>query len=121
MNGGGNYVGFLYHPKMHLVGGRGEKVVIAADGKKEAARFADSAELQKLYKVEEWNRYRIVCRGPAITLYVNGALMSQFEDHRPDTPRQGVITLQLHKGPPMKIEFRNLRIKELKEPGATNR
>ena len=114
MNGGGNFVGFLYHPKMHLVGGRGEKVTIAADGKKEAQRFADSAELQKLYKVEDWNSLRVICRGPEITLYVNNVLMCQFADHRPDTPRQGVITLQLHKGPPMKNEFRNLRIKVLK-------
>jgi len=113
MNGGGNFVGFLYHPKMHLIGGRGTKVTLAADGKKEEQRFADSAELQKLYKVEDWNSYRIICRGPAITLYVNGVLMCQFADYRPDTPRKGVITLQIHKGAPMKIEYRNLRIKEL--------
>ena len=114
MNGAGNYVGFLYHPKMHLIGGRGEKITLAADGKKEAQRFADSAELQKLYKIEDWNTYRIVCRGPEITLYVNGVRMTQVIDNRPDTPRKGVITLQLHKGPPMKVEYRNLRLKELK-------
>ena len=114
MNGGGNYVGFLYHPKMHLIGGRGEKVTLAADGKKESLRFADSAELQKLYKAQEWNTIRIICRGPEITVYVNGVMTTQVIDHRPDTPRQGVITLQLHKGPPMKNEFRNIRIKELK-------
>jgi len=113
MNGGGNFVGFLYHPKMHLIGGRGEKVTLATDGKKEEVRFADSAELQKLYKIEDWNSYRIICRGPAITLYVNGVLMCQFADYRPDTPRKGAITLQIHKGAPMKIEYRNLRIKEL--------
>ena len=114
MNGGGNFVGFLYHPKMHLIGGRGETVTLAADGKKESHRFADSDGLQKLYKVEDWNTYRIVCRGPEITLYVNGVLMTQVVDNRPDTPRQGAITLQLHKGPPMKVEFRNVRIKALK-------
>lgn len=114
MNGGGNYVGFLYHPKMHLVGGRGEKVTLGVDGKKSAQRFADAAELQKVYKVEEWNSYRIICRGPEITLYVNGVLMSHFTDLRPDTPKQGAITLQMHAGPPMKIEYRNLRIKMLK-------
>lgn len=114
MNGEGNYVGFLYHPKMHLIGGRGEKVTLAADGKKDAQRFADAAELQKLFKVEDWNAYRIVCRGPEITLYLNGVMTTQVVDHRPDTPRQGVVTLQLHAGAPMKIEYRNLRIKELK-------
>lgn len=114
MNGGGNFVGFLYHPKMHLIGGRGERVTIAADGKKEERRFADAAELQKLYKMEDWNAYRVVCQGPTITVYLNGALTTQVTDLRSDTPRQGVITLQLHKGPPMKIEYRNLRIKVLK-------
>ena len=99
---------------MHLIGGRGEKVTLAADGKKDAQRFADAAELQKLFKVEDWNAYRIVCRGPEITLYVNGVMTTQVVDNRPDTPRKGAVTLQLHAGPPMKIEYRNLRIKELK-------
>jgi HEAT repeat protein len=114
MNGGGNYVGFIYHPKMHLIGGRGERVTLEADGKKSAQRFAPAAELQKLYKVEDWNTYRVVCKGPEITLYLNGSLMTQVTDLRPDTPRKGSVTVQLHKGPPMKIEYRNLRIKELK-------
>jgi hypothetical protein len=114
MNGAGNYVGFLYHPKMHLIGGRGERVTIAADGTKTATRFAESAELQRLFKVEDWNSYRVVCKGPEITLYLNGTLTTQVTDLRADTPRQGAITLQLHKGPPMKIEYRNLRLKALK-------
>jgi len=114
MNGEGNYVGFLYHPAMHLIGGRGEKVTLAADGKKTAQRFADAGELQKIYKVEDWNSYRIICRGPEITLYVNNVLMSRFSDLRPESPRQGTITLQMHAGPPMRIEYRNLRMKVLK-------
>jgi len=114
MNGAGNYVGFLYHPKMHLIGGRGEKVTLGVDGKKTAERFANAAELQKVYKVEDWNSYRIICRGTEITLYLNDVLMSRFTDLRPDSPKQGTITLQMHAGPPMKIEYRNLRIKMLK-------
>ena len=114
MNGGGNYVGFLYHPKMHLIGGRGEKVTLGVDGKKTAQRFANAAELQKVYKVEDWNSYRIICRGTEITIYLNDVLMSRFTDLRPESPQQGTITLQMHAGPPMKIEYRNLRIKMLK-------
>jgi HEAT repeat protein len=114
MNGAGNYVGFLYHPKMHLIGGRGEKVTLGVDGKKTAQRFANAAELQKVYKVEDWNSYRIICRGTEITIYLNDVLMSRFTDLRPESPQQGTITLQMHAGPPMKIEYRNLRIKMLK-------
>jgi len=114
MNGNGKYVGYLYHPKQHLVGERGAKVVINAKGEKSVERFADSNELQKkVFQEDTWNSYRIVCKGPSIKLYVNDMLTSEFEDHRPDTPRKGFITLQMHKGKPMKIQFRNLRIKKL--------
>ena len=115
MNGGGDYVGFLYHPAQHLVGERGAKVVIDANGQKTAERFAESKALQdKVFKGDDWNEYTIVCKGPAITLFVNGMKTCEFEDHRSDTPRKGFITLQMHAGPPMKIQYRNLRIKELK-------
>ena len=116
MNGGGNYVGFLYHPKQHLVGERGAKVVIAADGKKTVTRFADSKELQdKVFKGDDWNEYTVVCKGPAITIFVNGMKTCELEDYRPEMmPKSGFITLQMHAGPPMKIQYRNLRIKELK-------
>jgi len=116
MNGGGDYVGFLYHPKQHLVGERGAKVVIAADGKKTVERFAESKALQeKVFKGDDWNEYTVVCKGPTITLFVNGMKTCELEDHRPDMmPAKGFITLQMHAGPPMKIQYRNLRIKELK-------
>lgn len=114
MNGNGQYVGFLYHPAQHLVGERGAKVVINEKGEKSVERFADSKELQsKVFQGDDWNSYRIVCKGPSIKLYVNDMLTADFEDHRPDTPRKGFITLQMHKGKPMKIQFRNLRIKML--------
>ena len=114
MNGDGKYVGYLYHPAQHLVGERGAKVVINEKGEKKVERFADSNELQKkVFQGDTWNSYRIVCKGPSIKLYVNDMLTADFEDHRKDTPRKGFITLQMHKGPPMKIQFRNLRIKML--------
>lgn len=115
MNGGGDLVGFLYHPKQHLVGERGAKVVIDANGQKTVERFADSKALQeKVFQGNDWNEYKVICKGPSITLFVNGMKTCELEDHRPDTPRKGFITLQMHAGPPMKIQYRNLRIKELK-------
>lgn len=115
MNGGGDYVGFLYHPKQHLVGERGAKVVIDAKGQKSVERFAESKALQeKVFKGDDWNEYTVICKGPSITLFVNGMKTCELEDHRADTPRKGFITLQMHAGPPMKIQYRNLRIKELK-------
>ncbi len=118
MNGGGNYVGYLYHPKQHLVGERGAKVTIAADGKKTLERFADAKELgDKVFKKDDWNEYTLIAKGPTVTLFVNGMKTCELTDNRPDMmPKSGFITLQMHPGPPMKIQFRNLRIKEFK-PG----
>ncbi|MDD4101030.1 MAG: DUF1080 domain-containing protein [Kiritimatiellae bacterium] len=115
MNGGGDYVGFLYHPKQHLVGERGAKVTIATDGKKTVERFADAKELgDKVFKKDDWNEYTIIAKGSVITLYVNGMKTCELIDHRPEMmPKKGVITLQMHAGPPMKIQYRNLRIKML--------
>ena len=112
MNGGGNYVGFLYHPKQHLIGERGADVVIDAAGKKKVTRFADGPALQKLYRVEQWNEMRVKVEGRTITVWINGVRTTSVEDPRLEFfPAKGHIALQLHQGPPMKVEFRNLRLK----------
>ena len=115
MTGDGKLAGFVYHHKRGLIAGRGEKVVIAADGKKDVQKLGDPEELLKSFKKEDWNTYRIVCRGPEITLYVNGTLMCQFTDNdvKMAAPN-GIIALQMHPGPPMKVQFKNIVLKELK-------
>ena len=112
MNGGGNYVGFLYHPKQHLVGERGADVVIAPDGQKTVTRFADGKKLQEIYRKEQWNDIRIVVKDRSITVWINGVRTTSVEDPRAEfLPARGHIALQLHQGPAMTVEFRNLRVR----------
>ncbi len=59
---------------------------------------------------EEWNDYEILCRGELIQLKVNGLLTAELRDR---TRLEGVIALQLHRGPAMEVRFRNLRVKRL--------
>lgn len=114
MSGDGDLVGFVYEHTRGLIAGRGERVTIGGDGKREAAKLGDAAELGKVYKKEAWNTYRIICRGPEITLYINGTLMCQFTDRdAKQAASKGILALQMHPGPPMKIEFKNIRLKEL--------
>ena len=114
MSGDGELVGFVYEHTRGLIAGRGERVTMGDDGKREAAKFGDAAELLKTYKKEGWNTYRIICRGPEITLYINGTLMCQFTDRdAKQAASKGIIALQMHPGPPMKIEFKNIRLKVL--------
>lgn len=114
MTGDGNLVGFVYEHKRGLIAGRGEKVTIAADGKKEVSSIGKPEELIKHFKKNAWNTYHIICRGPEITLYVNDVLMCQFTDHDArHAAAKGVIGLQMHPGPPMKVQFRNMTLKTL--------
>ena len=47
--------------------------------------------------------------------WLNGVLMCEVEDHEPKYALpKGVIALQMHKGPPMKVEFKDLRIRIVK-------
>lgn len=115
MTGNGELVGFIYHHEGGLIVGRGERVRFTAEGKREVEKIGDPNEMLKGYKVEDWNTYRVVCRGPEITLYLNGVLMSQVTDKRPKlAASSGIIALQMHPGPPMKVQFKNIVLKELK-------
>jgi len=60
---------------------------------------------------EAWNDYEVICRGELIQLKVNGLLTAELRDR---TRLEGVIALQLHRGPAMEVRFRNLRVKPLR-------
>ena len=62
----------------------------------------------------EWNRYRIVANGNQFDLYINEKLMSKCTDDDEQNRRAaGLFGLQLHAGPPMKVQFKNLELKTL--------
>ena len=112
MNGNGAYVGFIYHPKQHLIGARGADVVMAFDGKKSVSPFADGKSLQSIYKVEQWNEMRVKVEGRLMTVWINGVRMTSVEDPREEfLPAKGHVGIQLHQGPPMTVEYRNIRIR----------
>ncbi len=116
MEVGENYSGILYECNgREIMSRRGQKVVIEKDGKRQVATFADAAELQKHIKPNDWNDYVIIARGPDIMLTINGHLTTHVVDgEKGKAAGAGLITLQLHPGPAMKVQFKDLRIKELK-------
>jgi len=121
MTGDGALVGYIYHHQRGLIGARGEQVTIAADGRKQVRPLGDAAALLKHFKPGDWNRYRIVCRGPDITLYLNDVLMCQVTDLQAvPAARRGIIALQMHPGPPMKVQFKNIVLREDGPAGANS-
>ncbi|MEE8452136.1 MAG: DUF1080 domain-containing protein [Thermoguttaceae bacterium] len=115
MEAGPQWSGALFEHARGGIAMRGTKVEIDEQGNKQITRFAESDELQKQIKADDWNDYRIVARGPKITLEINGQLMAEAIDRQKgQAAASGVIALQMHPGPPMKVQFKNLRIKMLK-------
>ena len=70
--------------------------------------------LKSSIRINEWNEYHLIVQGNHLRHYVNGVLMSEVVDN--DTLNRkydGLLGVQVHVGPPMKIEFRNMRLKNL--------
>lgn len=64
------------------------------------------------FKRDEWNKYRIVCRGDHIQIFVNGVKTTDCHD---DKDAKGYLALQHHGEKGKTYRFRNIRIMELKE------
>ncbi len=117
---GQGFSGILYEEKGRgILTKRGERTMIAADGKKAAGEpIGNAAELQKAIKPGEWNHYRIVAHGPKLAHSINGQLMSETVDEQEGKRAvEGVLALQLHAGPPMKVEFKDIKLKKLPPAG----
>jgi hypothetical protein len=113
-----NTSGFIYDEggkrgRLCLVG---ERAVWTADGKKDVKEtFLTQDAFDKLMKLDEWNDVAIVGRGKNVKHYLNGQLILDFTDEDPKLAlSEGVLALQLHAGAPMWVEFKNIRLKQLK-------
>jgi type 1 glutamine amidotransferase len=93
----------------------GEKVAIDEKGSREVvASLGEPKELLKKVKITEWNEYRIVARGGHVTLSINGTPMCELDDKDPKRLQRGWLGLQVHVGPPMRVQFKDVYYKKLR-------
>ena len=71
-------------------------------------------EALKIVKPGEWSDYEVQAVGNKITLTVNGTKTVEYTETDANIAKTGVIATQIHSGGPMEVQFRNMRIKELK-------
>ncbi len=97
----------------HTLAFRGTRTRFDPSGERHES-LIESAQGPAKFKLDDWHEYGLVCRGDQITLSVNGQLMAEVLDEDPkQQDLKGILALQLHSGPPMKVQFRNIRLKEL--------
>ncbi len=95
---------------------RGQLARIAEGGKpKLIGSLGESETLKGYIKVDDWNQFHVIARGNVILHVLNGHLMSAVVDDDPQgRAAEGLLGMQLHAGPPMKVEFRNILLKKLR-------
>jgi len=107
-----NWTGCLFHHSRGAVVKRGFIGTITPEGNDETKQFADPTELAKSFTtVGEWNEYEISAIGSLIVLKINGTLMCVVNDQHEKAAKKGIIAFQMHPGPPMKVEFKDVKIK----------
>ncbi len=108
------YMGILYEERGRgILAERGQRVTIGDDGKKKVEQFAKADELAKFVHAGKWNHYRIVAKGNRLQHFINDVLMMELVDGQATkAARNGVLALQLHRGPPMVVRFKNIRIRK---------
>jgi hypothetical protein len=86
----------------HVVGGRPPVLL---------STFGDVNDLANVV-TDDWNSVHLIVRGNMFTHVINGRLMSVvIDDDVANRPADGLIGVQVHVGPPMKVEYRRIRLK----------
>lgn len=112
----GTFIGIVYDERTGrgILAKRGQKVSIDKEGKKATESIGKADELLTHINMDDWNEYVVTGKGNVITTQINGKTMAQVVDDQPDHfDRKGLLGLQLHVGPPMKIEFKDIELKRL--------
>jgi hypothetical protein len=112
----GQYIGILYSEKTGrgILCQRGKKTVIRDAKDKQISDIGDPDKILEAIDLDGWNEMEISAVGNRFTVKINGQVTSETVDEDEDRfQRKGVIGLQLHVGPPMKIEFKEIRLKRL--------
>lgn len=128
IDGQNNYTGQNYEErKRTTLAYRGQKVTIpeftgtmeshmANNAWKSAeitGSLGNSDSLKSKIK-DDWNELHIIAKGNRLQHYINGVLMSDVtDDDTVNRKSSGLLGLQLHAGMVMKVEYRNIRLKNL--------
>jgi hypothetical protein len=73
---------------------------------------SDFSKVKPTLRPDDFNDYFIRCVGKKVTIRVNGVTTVDAEFEK--LPPAGIIALQVHQGPKMRVEFKEIVLKEIK-------
>lgn len=115
LDGPNKWSGQLYEEKGRaFLALRGQITHIGKDNvPDEIGSLGEKEELGEIINQDGWNEFHLIARGNTLIHMLNGRVMSVTTDDGTKKAGEGLLGLQLHQGPAMKVEYRNIRLKEL--------
>jgi hypothetical protein len=80
--------------------------------------IADSSEVKRLLRPDDWNDYEIRAEGRVIRILLNGEQTVSYTEEDSAIPQSGLIALQIHGGGVAEVHYKDIILKELIKPGA---
>jgi len=106
-----------YQADMGLLGGDPPRNIWGAlydqSRRNELLAVPDQDGLAKVFRPGDWNDYRIRAEGPRIQIWINGYQTVDYTETDPEIELEGIIGLQVHRGPPAEVRYRNFEIEVL--------
>ena len=121
---GDRYSGICYGEQFRgILADRGQSTELTRENDKFAVKVVgevgNSDEIGKKIKKEDWNDYHIIAKDFHFIHKINGVTTCEVTDNDAQERRaSGLLALQLHAGPPMTVQFRNIKLKKLTASGA---
>lgn len=109
-----DYNGMLYEERgRRILAHTSEKVVVDMSGQPWVVGVVGTI---KNFAPDEWHDYRVLVRGNHHQHWIDGVMTADVVDHDEKGRRlEGLVGVQVHVGPPMKVQFRHWRVKHLPE------
>jgi hypothetical protein len=108
--------GMLYHERGRgIVAKHGQKVIVDNQGNKWIT--GTTGPIQQI-KLAEWNTFEIIAIGNRLQHRLNGKLCAEIIDHHQEGRlMKGVLALQVHRGPAMRVQVKDVELKRLPAGG----
>lgn len=98
-----------------IIAERGQKVLIPADLNdkgKTTPQVRGNLGSEPAFDLSEWNTYEVIAMGRRSVHKINGVITVDVVDRDPSTVLSGLIGLQLHRGPDMSIQVKNIQLRD---------
>jgi putative heme-binding domain-containing protein len=107
----------VYHERGRgIVAQNGQTVVVDPQAKKWLTGDRDPVAVD----IAEWNEYTIIAKGNHLVHQINGKLAMELHDFdEGGRALEGLLAFQVHRGPAMTVQIKDVRLKALPDGGVT--